>query len=387
MKQRDASHPRSAIVLLLIVGFNFFTSSNAAIQIQRNEFDVYSMWLSNQLQSTSLGSTHAIFCANAYPPSGGVILVNATGDVDLHSVTSMAIPLTTTVQDRYFIITGGDDFTNLYHVFDASTDSWSNLVHGQEIRFRAATSVGKFAVFAGGEDNNGALDQVSILDTSNNSWQSSSLSSARIDIAATSAGDLAFFAGGRPSYNDWNYVPHIDTLNVTSMTWSIRNMTAGASNFVSAASVPGFAIIVSNNIADIFDVSTQTWSTHTMDTWNYDTFVKDDLVFFLPGYGQTYVEVFNSTSQTWFNIEMGTYGCLPAGYGKFVLFACAGPQAKIYDLEQQAFVATETWDNTAIWSIIGAATAGDLFVMMAQPTDYYNTRNFLGVTLEISETP
>ncbi len=70
--------------------------------------------------------------------------------------------------------------------------------HLSQPRFNlASTSVGDFALFAGGEINPRSYSNVvDIFDSQSMNWTTTNISLARAGLGATSVGKLAMFAGG-----------------------------------------------------------------------------------------------------------------------------------------------------------------------------------------------
>ena len=146
----------------------------------------------------------------------------------------------------------------------------------------AATSVGNYAIFAGGRTGPGPYDKsarVDIYDASSGlpptepgAWlPPQSLSQARSHIAATTLGAKAFFAGGgEPVPPDYEYVVDIYDSSLGDPTnpaaWSTHVFTQGGAG-MAATTVGNMALFAGGNNqgtyrtgVEIYDASSDTWS-------------------------------------------------------------------------------------------------------------------------------
>jgi len=108
---------------------------------------------------------------------------------------------------NYALFAGGSvsknpngDSSDVVDIFNFATFEWTNssrLSSGRQ-RF-AATSVGNYAIFAGGYPINGdrCTNVVDIFNSLNGQWTTSVLSQPRDSLGATTYGNLALFSGGR----------------------------------------------------------------------------------------------------------------------------------------------------------------------------------------------
>ncbi len=136
----------------------------------------------------------------------------------------------------------------------------------------AVASAGNKIVFAGGMSNNINSSRVDIYDIVTQTWSTAELSEARYDIAAVAAGNKIFFGGGEIGDGTWP-VNTVDIYDVSTNTWTVAHLS-GAGNSIKAATIgdkvffaggdPGFNGTLGVDRpkqVDIYDISTQTWST------------------------------------------------------------------------------------------------------------------------------
>jgi len=136
----------------------------------------------------------------------------------------------------------------------------------------SATSVGDYAIFAGGwvhsSENSGVVD---IFSGSTGQWSTAALSQPRIDIAATSVGGYALFAGGSLGV----YLPGaqplpfstVDLFNAGTGQWSTASLSKARTTSVAAVGSyalfgGGYALgIGSCDTVDVFNAASGQWST------------------------------------------------------------------------------------------------------------------------------
>lgn len=82
--------------------------------------------------------------------------------------------------------------TDSVHIFDSSSYEWSRATLSQEYDLPAAVSVGNDIVLIGGGNN----PRIDMFNLSSNSWSTVPLSETRISMASTSVDHLALFGGG-----------------------------------------------------------------------------------------------------------------------------------------------------------------------------------------------
>ena len=85
--------------------------------------------------------------------------------------------------------------SDVVDIFDSTSQKWSTATLSQPRYCIGATSVGKYALFAGGFKNE-TWDTVDIFDSETLKWEVDHLSVQRACLAATSIGQYALFGGG-----------------------------------------------------------------------------------------------------------------------------------------------------------------------------------------------
>jgi hypothetical protein len=123
-------------------------------------------------------------------------------------------------------------------IYDTVTHQWSTAELSRGRFGIAAVTVGNKIFFAGGENGDGAFDElyatVDIYDAASNTWSVASLSEPRSYIAAAAVGNKVLFAGGGGS--DLQFHPSLSTVDIYDLhtnTWSTaalsvaRSMIAG----------------------------------------------------------------------------------------------------------------------------------------------------------------
>lgn len=133
-------------------------------------------------------------------------------------------------------------------------------------KWSGATSNGTVALFAGGA---GAtfFTTVDIFNADTLQWSTSDLSVGRTDIAATSAGKYALFAGGRIGGSPTDVV---DIYNYATGTWSTSQLSVPRMIFA-AATVGKYALFgggcnydsTTFDVVDIFDAESGQWTSTT----------------------------------------------------------------------------------------------------------------------------
>ena len=103
----------------------------------------------------------------------------------------------------------------------------------------AATSVGDYALFAGGENNSSFSTYVNAYNTSLTRSTPTSLSQARVELAATNVGDYAIFGGG---YSTSVGASSTTDVYNTSLTRSTPTVLSQARYALAAASIGNYAL-------------------------------------------------------------------------------------------------------------------------------------------------
>lgn len=91
--------------------------------------------------------------------------------------------------------------------FSGGLEYYGTITELSQARYDlAATTVGNYALFGGGQDGSGELSVVDAYDASLTRTTPTGLSVARHFLAATTVGNYALFGGGRASSNEQNTV-------------------------------------------------------------------------------------------------------------------------------------------------------------------------------------
>ena len=160
-----------------------------------------------------------------------------------------------------------------------STGSWSTDALSEARHALAATSVGDKAIFAGGGTYSYEKSAVvDIYDTTSGTWSTAALSQVRSSLAATTVDNKAIFAGGVWSSSCWATVfsDVVDMYDASTNTWSIATLSQARAGI--AATTVGSKVLFaggsysyapyqsafSSNVVDIYDATTDTWSTTTL---------------------------------------------------------------------------------------------------------------------------
>ncbi len=139
-------------------------------------------------------------------------------------------------------------------------------------------SAGNKILFAGGVEYNGTLNvassRVDIYNYSTNTWTTAELSQARYQMATVVSGNKIFFAGGLNGSP--NSISTVDIYDVVTDTWSVAHLSQGRAALSAAAAgnkvlfaggfyfLNNFGDLLFSSVVDIYDVSTNTWSTSSL---------------------------------------------------------------------------------------------------------------------------
>ncbi len=173
-------------------------------------------------------------------------------------------------------------------IYDTSSGTWSTDVLSQARDALAATSLGNKAIFAGGRAYGFdplALDVksavVDIYNTSSDTWSTATLSQARSWLAATTVDNKAIFAGGEwlSDPRDWPdpwkmiFSDVVDIYDASTNTWSTATLsqpragiaatTVGSKALFAGGSYTdeSFQKVYPSDIVDIYDATNGMWST------------------------------------------------------------------------------------------------------------------------------
>ena len=157
--------------------------------------------------------------------------------------------LAATTVGNYALFAGGEDsskYKNTVDAYDASLTRTIPTPLSENKRASAATTVGDYALFAGGEGNDSYYrNTVDAYDTSLTRTIPSGLSLDKSDLAATTVGNYALFGGGG-YYDDgewsrWFATNTVDAYD-TSLTKTIPTLLSQISLRLAATSVGNYAL-------------------------------------------------------------------------------------------------------------------------------------------------
>jgi hypothetical protein len=163
-----------------------------------------------------------------------------------------------TVNNRWVLFAGGIRTSSDTFMVSAVVDIFDQTIWNTKVllsqprRYLASASVGKFAMFFGGSDEDGKLSStLDIFDSTSWSSTSTSLFSERErPIGISVAGKFIIFAGGNPLTNEMNI------WNSQNQTW-IRSSMMEARNKFAAVSVGDYALFAggASNKVDIWNTN------------------------------------------------------------------------------------------------------------------------------------
>ncbi|RRB07117.1 putative Ig domain-containing protein [Larkinella rosea] len=123
-------------------------------------------------------------------------------------------------------------------IYDVATGNWSTADLSQARAGLAAVAAGGKVYFAGGIK--GVLDysdRVDIYDLNSGEWSQTTLSKKRGYLTATTVGDKVFFAGGEAVVNTifTESVTTVDVFDLTTQSWSTDNLSKKRKDLASAS--------------------------------------------------------------------------------------------------------------------------------------------------------
>ncbi|TMI61308.1 MAG: hypothetical protein E6H07_19800 [Bacteroidetes bacterium] len=233
--------------------------------------------------------------SSSYDPDGNIISYHWSGPGTISNPNSSSTTVTGLFQGTFnysLIVTDNNGSNNTkYIVFTVLTGgrpvvnvTMTPLGNLSKPRMELATaSVGNKIFFAGGYTREGPSawageSRVDIYDINSNSWSVAELSVARHGIAAVSAGNKVFFAGGHTSFYgdvDISEYATVDIYDAATNSWSVASLSEPR-GYISATTIgnkvffaggywiESFATFHYSNKVDIYDLSTNTWSTATL---------------------------------------------------------------------------------------------------------------------------
>ena len=208
---------------------------------------------------------------HTYVSSGGYNVCTVCGHIEGMGYANIsyygtATPLTygsynnaATTVGNYALFAGGDDKSPIVDVYDKSlTKTSTTASEGRE--HHAATTVGNYALFGGGYYAQGKVSTiVDAFDTSLTRTSPTSLSNKRISAAATTVGNYALFGGG-------DDVSSVDAYS-SSLTKSVPTDLSRARGDLAATTVGNYALFAGGTIGGCVNVDAYNTSlTRTIPT-------------------------------------------------------------------------------------------------------------------------
>ena len=235
-----------------------------------------SLWFpKSNLSATTVGN-YAIFAGGAYRSDATGALVGF-GGIDVYSSSLVNIGhmnqrhelvltrkkrnLAATTVGNYAIFAGGyasDSSLTPYNDADAFDSSLTHTIpQGLDVarRFLAATTVGNYALFAGGQDSSSKQDAVDIYDSSLTKLTSQKLSRVRSWLAATTVGDYALFAGG----NTGGVRKIVDAFD-SSLTHTIAEELSVARESFAATTIDKYALFAGGKTGDNYTSTVEAYT-------------------------------------------------------------------------------------------------------------------------------
>lgn len=211
-------------------GSNYYNNSIDVYDNTLTKMSLLSLGYTTVDTSTSPPTSHRHVCAGdgmssttiadvALFSRGFICSSSQTMDDNIYSVTSTLVSsrlaasfgryyASATTAGTHAVFYGGSTASNSATVINADQTSTTATIGSNRYKFynNAATSVGDFAIFAGGEDNHltsgsAKYPYVYALSASLVTSALSNLSTSKASLSATTVGELAIFAGGYSSGN------------------------------------------------------------------------------------------------------------------------------------------------------------------------------------------
>ena len=195
--------------------------------------------------------------------------------------------MTTASTGNKILFAGGTtdvQYSSRVDIYDIPTNTWSTAELCAGRYLMAAATSGNKVFFGGGETGDGTwpVDSVDIYDASTNTWTVFHLGMAGNQIAAAAVGDKVIFAGGDGGFAAWERFKKVDIFNLSTNTWTYATLSeekrgghvavtvgdklyvAGGETMIQHGSTSWEYNWKASNVVDIYDNSTNTWSTSTM---------------------------------------------------------------------------------------------------------------------------
>lgn len=303
----------------------------------------YGQWTSDTLSEAKYGMSVCAINDKALFAQGNLTANNISGKVEIYNASTgiwnthiLSVnrnsPVSVVIGNKVMYAGGQftwNTFSPVIDIYDDSTGNWTtkNLSLGRKVG--AAGVVGDKAIFAGGITRNVDVymfsNKVDIYNNSTNTWSKSKLSQSRSAMATATAGNKIAFAGGvYMSTLTWEIVPtrKVDIYDNVAGIWSTA-MLSVARQDISSASVGSKMIfaggwtyatsgaVILKDKVDIYDATTNTWSTANLSTPRYGMKVSviGSKVYFAGGTAKTNslskrIDIYDSATNTWSFINM-----------------------------------------------------------------------------------
>lgn len=249
----------------------------------------------------------------------------------------------------------------------------------------AGAGAGNKIVFAGGATSNGPYFQgADIYDVSTNTWSTAEISAARQNMAAAANGNKIVFAGGDQGAGGLSpvYYNSVDIYDVSTNTWTTAQLSEARTYLAGAAAgnkivfaggdVTGVLTKFSKTV-DIYNVSNNAWSTAQLSEARAQVVAAaaGNKILFAGGASDAFtlsktVDIYDVSTNTWTTAQLSTARnqLAAAAIGNKIVFAGGGngsytTTADIYD------VTTNTWTTGQISEgrgLLAAAANGNKIV-------------------------
>jgi cyanophycinase-like exopeptidase len=260
----------------------------------------------------------------------------------------------------------GASHSSTVDIYDMTTQTWATAKLSESRSNISTITAGNKVFFAGGEISDGtcATKTVDIYDISTNQWSTSSLSIPGSSVVPAVVGNKVLFAGGDAGFcGAWARTTTVDMYDLTTNSWTAASLstvrrgehaavTLNNKVYISggeswpASPVPGtwFA----SNTVDIYDYSTNSWSTSTLSEgkFGHGAAAFNDKVFWAGGTTGSYPNLTPSCNVDIKNVKTGEVSIQklssPGGGAAViknnqVIFYSGGDRFDLYD------VATDKW--------------------------------------------
>jgi N-acetylneuraminic acid mutarotase len=271
--------------------------------------------------------------------------INGTSRVDIYDIARNTWSTAELSQPRYditavaagnkILFAGGGHGTNLpggnqnpvgktvVDIYDASTNTWSVTVLSEARSYLCAATVGDKVFFAGGNNAHAdATNKVDVYNTTTNTWSTATLSVPRAGISAVSVNNKVYFAGGfyyPPSPADTNFtvLNTIDIYDNSTNTWSTASLSEPQGEMAGVAIggkilwAGGYAGIGGNPTypgltckVQVTDAGAQSYSTSYLSCpTRVNAFPKDNKIIYFSSYlntcDATRFDIYNPSTNTW----------------------------------------------------------------------------------------